>query len=108
VVAGTLVEQLVDGRQTNEDVNDPLNGGPAAKQQVHNVQVHAKEAAESDETPVNGTNKYQGKGNRADRTHVLHHREDGEGVGKKLRNAVTDKKTVLLISIRSYCSLKKV
>lgn len=50
---------LLECRETDEYVYDVLECRHTAKEQVHNIQVLAEEAAKADETPVNASNEDQ-------------------------------------------------
>lgn len=59
--------ELVDARETDEDVHDGLNLHPAAEQLVHDVPVcTAGEPAEADQAPVQGSDRDEEARNHAE------------------------------------------
>jgi len=48
-----------DRGQTYKNVDDPLNLWPAAEQKTNDVPVLAEETADTDKSPVNGSNPHK-------------------------------------------------
>lgn len=77
VLTGALVEDLHHGGDTDDDVDNPFNHRPCSQEQIYNVEIHAEESAETDETPVESTDKHECPRKFTDGTHVAHKEEKG-------------------------------
>jgi hypothetical protein len=108
--AVALVDDLIDASEADENVHNPFDLRPVAEEEVHDVQVHAEEPAESDETPVESADDDENRSGRTEGTHTFHHRMMGEEVEKKESGGkiqAADKKNIRYMQSRSHCAYKK-
>jgi hypothetical protein len=63
LTAAFAAEDFHDAGDTNEDIHNPFNLWPSAEEHFHDVQIHLKESAEADKTPVQGTDNYEDQRN---------------------------------------------